>query len=121
MSFEWSVGPPQKKHQPVPKGYFDKINYWGYTQAQYFAPKTAYSASGNPVQELKELVRALHKNGIELILEFYFAENQPQSDHGLHPLLGQRISHRWRTCELCGGSTSGTGVGSGVVKNQDHE
>ena len=72
--FEWSVGPPQKKHQPVPKGYFDKINYWGYTQAQYFAPKTAYSASGNPVQELKELVRALHKNGIELILEFYFAE-----------------------------------------------
>ena len=60
--FEWSVGPPQKKHQPVPKGYFDKINYWGYTQAQYFAPKTAYSASGNPVQELKELVRALHKN-----------------------------------------------------------
>lgn len=28
----------------------------------------------NPVQELKELVRALHKNGIELILEFYFAE-----------------------------------------------
>lgn len=39
--YEWSVGPPQKKHQPVPKGYFDKINYWGYTQAQYFAPKTA--------------------------------------------------------------------------------
>ena len=51
-----------------------RINYWGYTQAQYFTPKTAYSASGNPVQELKELVRALHKNGIELILEFYFAE-----------------------------------------------
>ena len=35
--------------------------------------------------------------------------------------LGQRISHRWRTCELCGGSTSGTGVGSGVVENQGHE
>lgn len=27
--FEWSVGPPQKKHQPVPKGYFDKIQLLG--------------------------------------------------------------------------------------------
>lgn len=61
-----------KKHMPVRKGSMERINYWGYGAACFFAPKASYSASGNPVRELKELVRELHKNGIELILEFYF-------------------------------------------------
>ena len=43
------------------------VNYWGYGKAYYFAPKASYSASGDPVKELKMLVRELHKNGIELI------------------------------------------------------
>lgn len=50
-----------------------RLNYWGYTpRAYYFAPKASYAASGDPVKELKDLVKALHRNGIELILEFYF-------------------------------------------------
>ena len=57
---------------PVMRTDRNRINYWGYGEACYFAPKASYSASGNPVKELKELVRELHKNGIELILEFYF-------------------------------------------------
>lgn len=61
-----------KKHKPIRKNAGEKINYWGYGTACYFAPKASYSASGNPVKELKELVRELHRNGIELILEFYF-------------------------------------------------
>ncbi len=48
------------------------INYWGYTDSYYFAPKASYAVSGDPVRELKTLVRELHKQGIELILEFYF-------------------------------------------------
>ena len=52
----------------------DRINYWGYGDACFFAPKASYSASGDPVRELKELVRELHRNGLELILEFYFPE-----------------------------------------------
>ena len=63
-----------KKHMPVRKGMGERINYWGYGKAYYFAPKASYSASGDPVKELKMLVRELHKNGIELILEFYFPE-----------------------------------------------
>ncbi len=47
------------------------VNYWGYTDAYYFAPKQAYAA-GDAVTELKELVSALHKEGIELGMEFYF-------------------------------------------------
>lgn len=61
-----------RKHMPIRKGSREKLNYWGYGDAYFFAPKASYSASGNPIREMKELVRELHKNGIELILEFYF-------------------------------------------------
>jgi len=61
-----------QKHKPIPKTNLKKVNYWGYGDAWFFAPRASYSASGNPVREMKELVRELHKNGIELILEFYF-------------------------------------------------
>ncbi len=47
------------------------VNYWGYADAYYFAPKQAY-ASEDAVTEFKELVAALHKEGIELGMEFYF-------------------------------------------------
>lgn len=51
-----------------------KLNYWGYTDGFYFAPKASYAAGKDPARELKDLVKALHKAGIELILEFYFEE-----------------------------------------------
>lgn len=50
----------------------DRINYWGYGPGYYFAPKASYASSDDPVKEVKDLVKALHKNGIELILEFHF-------------------------------------------------
>ncbi len=48
-----------------------KCNYWGYKHGFYYAPKAAY-ASGNACVEFKELVRALHKEGMELVMQFYF-------------------------------------------------
>lgn len=51
-----------------------KINYWGYTKrASYFAPKASFSKGGkNSESEMKELVKALHKEGIEIILDMFF-------------------------------------------------
>lgn len=49
-----------------------RINYWGYENAWYFAPKSSYSAGRDASFEFKTLVKALHKNGIEVILEFFF-------------------------------------------------
>lgn len=63
-----------RKHMPICRADRARMNYWGYGDANFFAPKASYSASGNPVRELKELVRELHRNGIELILEFYFPD-----------------------------------------------
>ena len=55
-----------------------KLNYWGYKEAYYFAPKASYSANGNPIQSFKTMVREFHKNGIEVIMQFYFPENIKQ-------------------------------------------
>ncbi len=49
-----------------------KVNYWGYTTGHYLAPKAAYASSDRPDVELKDMIKALHKAGIEVILEFYF-------------------------------------------------
>ena len=50
-----------------------KINYWGYGQAYYFAPKEAYAAGDSAVRELKDMIRECHKAGIEVVLEMPFA------------------------------------------------
>ena len=49
-----------------------KINYWGYGKGYYFAPKAAYSFSEHAENELKDMVKALHKAGIEVVLEMPF-------------------------------------------------
>lgn len=52
----------------------EKTNFFGYADAHYFAPKANYSAKGasTAVSEFKTLVKELHKNKMELIMEFYF-------------------------------------------------
>ena len=49
------------------------VNYWGYGKAYFFAPKASYAA-GDPVNEMKLLVRQMHLAGIEVILEMPFTE-----------------------------------------------
>ncbi len=50
-------------------------NYWGYNSQCYFAPHGAYSASGDrgqQVTEFKSMVKALHRAGIEVILDVVY-------------------------------------------------
>ena len=50
-------------------------NYWGYDPVAFFAPKASYSSSGGLGQqklEFKEMVRAFHSAGIEVILDVVF-------------------------------------------------
>jgi isoamylase len=46
-------------------------NYWGYNPLGWFAPAAQYAVS-DPVVEFKEMVRALHAAGIEVILDMVF-------------------------------------------------
>ncbi len=50
-------------------------NYWGYDSINYFAPYSGYSSSGKAgeqVKEFKKMVKALHKAGIEVILDVVY-------------------------------------------------
>lgn len=51
-----------------------RLNYWGYTEAWHFAPKRAYAATKDPVREFRDMVKTMHRNGIEVLMEFYFPE-----------------------------------------------
>lgn len=50
-----------------------KMDYWGYTDAFYFAPKAAYAAGNCPPDEFKRMVRTMHAAGIEVVMEFSFS------------------------------------------------
>jgi len=56
-----------------------KINYWGFKEAYYFAPKASYSAGKNPVNSFKNMVKELHKAGIEVVMQFYFPQSISRS------------------------------------------
>lgn len=50
-------------------------NYWGYDPYAHFAPQSWYATApetGNHVNEFRDLVKALHKEGIEVILDVVF-------------------------------------------------
>ena len=50
-------------------------NYWGYDSLGYFAPYAGYSAAGTrgeQVNEFKQMVKALHEAGLEVILDVVY-------------------------------------------------
>lgn len=49
-----------------------KVNYWGYQKGYYYAPKASYSYKADAVFECKEMIKAFHEQGMEVILQFYF-------------------------------------------------
>ena len=63
-------------------------NYWGYDPVSFLAPKASYSSAGGLGQqrlEFKEMVRALHHAGIEVILDVVF--NHTAEGNELGPTL----------------------------------
>lgn len=64
-------------------------NYWGYSTVNFYAPKAGYAASaplGLAAEELKNMVKQLHKAGIEVILDVVFNHTAEGNEQG-------RISH----------------------------
>ena len=52
-----------------------RSNYWGYSPIGFFAPHRGYSSRADPlgpVEEFKDMVKALHRAGIEVILDVVF-------------------------------------------------
>ena len=59
------------------------VNYWGYQPVSFFAPHPAYSSRRDPlgpVDEFRDMVKALHRAGIEVILDVVF-NHTAEGDH----------------------------------------
>ena len=57
--------------QSAPNG----VNYWGYQPVSFFAPHHAYSSTRDPLgmlDEFRDMVKALHRAGIEVILDVVY-------------------------------------------------
>ncbi|MDB9314791.1 glycogen debranching protein GlgX [Spirulina sp. CS-785/01] len=78
-------------------------NYWGYDSLNFFAPYSGYSSSGmygEQVREFKEMVKALHQAGIEVILDVVY--NHTGEGNQMGPTLSFRgidNSSYYRTVE----------------------
>ena len=60
-------------------------NYWGYTPINFFAPHFSYAYSRDPVglvHEFKDMVKALHRAGIEVILDVVFNHTAEGGEDG---------------------------------------
>jgi isoamylase len=63
-------------------------NYWGYSSIGYFAPHDEYAAARTPggsVDEFKAMVKALHRAGLEVILDVVY--NHTSEGNHLGPML----------------------------------
>lgn len=74
--------------QDAPAGH---INYWGYAPVSFFAPHRAYSSRqdpAGPVDEFRDMVKALHRAGIEVILDVVYNHTAEGGENG--PTLSLR-------------------------------
>ena len=62
-----------------------RINYWGYAPVSFFSPHHAYSSRQDPlgpVDEFRDMVKALHRAGIEVILDVVFNHTAEGDNQG---------------------------------------
>ncbi len=74
--------------QDCPPG---KSNYWGYAPVSFFAPHRQYSSRQDPLgpaDEFRDMVKALHQAGIEIILDVVFNHTAEGDERG--PTLSLR-------------------------------
>ncbi|MGH3262941.1 MAG: glycogen debranching protein GlgX, partial [Trebonia sp.] len=118
-------------HEYVPEGFLlDRglTNYWGYNTIGFFAPHQGYSAAvragrgtGGPnangqVNEFKDMVKSLHRAGIEVILDVVYNHTAEGNENG--PTLSLRGLDNKMYYRLVAGDESGyydtTGTGNSL-------
>jgi isoamylase len=68
--------------QDAPPG---RVNYWGYSPVSFFAPHHGYSSEKDPlapINEFRDMVKALHRAGIEVILDVVFNHTAEGNEAG---------------------------------------
>jgi glycogen operon protein len=100
-------------------------NYWGYNTIGFFAPHNEYSAGGQrgeQVAEFKAMVKALHKAGIEVILDVVY--NHTAEGNHLGPTLSFRGTDNTAYYRLVDDDRSHyydtTGTGNSLLMRHPH-
>ncbi|MDT3390367.1 MAG: glycogen debranching enzyme [bacterium] len=96
------------------------LNFWGYSTVSFFAPKSGYAATGAfhmAADELKSMIKELHRNGIEVIFDVVFNHTAEMDDTG--PTLNYRgIDNRtYYLLDQDGGYVNYSGCGNTVNCN----
>ena len=87
--------------QDAPPG---KVNYWGYAPVSFFAPHQAYSSRQDalgPMDEFRDMVKALHRAGIEVILDVVFNHTAEGNQQG-----PRSVSAAWTTARTTSSNTT---------------
>lgn len=100
----------------------DRPNYWGYDPMAFFAPHRGYAVGSQPgsqVVEFKQMVKALHQAGIEVILDVVF--NHTCEGNELGPVLSLKgLENRVYYLLANGGSRYTNYSGCGNTVNGNH-
>ena len=104
--------------QDAPQGL---VNYWGYSPVSLFAPHAGYSSRPDPLavlDEFRDMVKALHRAGIEVILDVVYNHTAEGNEHG--PTLGLRgLDNRtYYMLESGGGYANYSGCGNTLNANR---
>ncbi|HLF24033.1 MAG TPA: alpha-amylase family glycosyl hydrolase, partial [Burkholderiales bacterium] len=110
----------QFDEQDAPPGL---ANYWGYSPVAFFAPHRGYAVRADdplgPVNEFREMVKALHRAGIEVILDVVF--NHTAEGNELGPVLSFKgLENRVYYMLGNGGSRYTNYTGCGNTVNGNH-
>jgi isoamylase len=68
-----------------------KVNYWGYSTLNFFSPAARYAADKSPggeINEFRNMVKAMHAAGIEVILDVVY--NHTCEGNELGPVMSYR-------------------------------
>ncbi|OON39353.1 glycogen debranching enzyme GlgX [Izhakiella australiensis] len=93
-------------------------NYWGYNTLAPWAPDGRYASTDDPLCELKTAIRALHRAGIEVILDVVFNHTAELEDSG--PMLSLRGVDNKNYYWLTENGEYQNWTGCGNVRNLTH-
>ena len=98
------------------------VNYWGYQSVSYFAPHPQYSSRRDPlgpVNEFRDMVKALHRAGIEVILDVVY-NHTAEGNHDGPTLCFKGIDNPTYYILEDGGSRYADYTGCGNTLNANH-
>ncbi|MEM9773870.1 MAG: alpha-amylase family glycosyl hydrolase, partial [Chloroflexota bacterium] len=94
------------------------LQYWGYGTTAFFAPKAGFAADDSAINELKQMVKAMHQAGIEVWMDVVFNHTAEGGDGG-HTLSFRGIDNKtWYLLDQNGSYKNYAGTGN--VTNANH-